>query len=318
MRVHLKDRPDDSDADVLAGLAASGIWVTVGQDAPPDTEVLVWGVPDSETLDRLANLKAVVVPWAGVPDSTRKLVSERPHLRLFNLHHHAVATAEMAFALLMAVAKRIVPNDRELRAGRWGARYDPRASLGLAGRTAVILGYGAIGRHVGVLCRAAQMRVVGIRTKPGPAEDGVEVRGIAELDSLLPSAEALIVCAPQTAATCGLIDARRLALLPADAMVVNVGRGPIVDEDALFDALACGRLFGAGIDVWYRYPADGSDTAMPANRPFHELPNVVMSPHHGGNVVGIERDRMRHLARLLETLARGDEPAESVDPHRGY
>jgi phosphoglycerate dehydrogenase-like enzyme len=109
-------------------------------------------------------------------------------------------------------------------------------------------------------------------------------------------------------------------LLPPGAILVNIGRGKIVAEGALFEALRDGRLHGAGLDVWYNYPADvnGRACTLPANFPFHELDNVVMSPHRGGQTLDSDRLRMAHLAQLLNCAARGEVMPNQLALDRGY
>ena len=117
-----------------------------------------------------------------------------------------------------------------------------------------------------------------------------------------------------------MLDARRLALLPEGAVLVNVARGPVISEEALYEALRSGHLHSAGIDVWYRYPTRDGDpkSTPPSDFAFGDLENVVMSPHRGGWLHEVEAHRMRHLAALLAALARGEEPSHRVDVAAGY
>jgi phosphoglycerate dehydrogenase-like enzyme len=169
------------------------------------------------------------------------------------------------------------------------------------------------------------MRVVGVRRHASDAAspgDGIadEVQAVARLGALLPEADALVVCVPLVPDTDGLLGADELARLPAHAVLVNVSRGPIIDEQALFEALQDGRLGAAGLDVWWRYPEDEpSRTATPPSRfPFHDLDNVVLSPHRGGSTTETANLRMQHLARLLHAAARGEEVPNRVDVEAGY
>lgn len=290
---------------------------------PGDYQILVAGRPDREHLNASAKLYALIVPWAGVPDETRQLLRAFPDISVHNLHHNAAPTAELACALLLAAAKFLVPFDRALRQNDWTPRYQPNPSPILEGKTALVLGFGAIGQRVGRFCQGLGMQVVGVRRHPDrPILPGLEaeVRPPEVLPEMLPRADALIVTLPYTSETDGLIGADQLALLPEGALLVNVGRGPIVDQGALYHALKPGRLRAAGLDVWYNYPESPEDrgSTPPADYPFHELDNVVMSPHRGGDSAESERLRMTHLAVLLNAAARGEDLPNRVDLSAGY
>lgn len=273
-------------------------------DARP-YDVLVEGVPDREQLE---GCRAVVIPYAGVPRKTRELVASLDGVALYNLHHNAAATAELAIGLLLAAARRILPLDRDLRAGDWRARYGDARDVLLRGRTALVIGHGAIGGYVAEACRGLGMDVLTMRRGDGP-----------RLHELLPRAQAVVVCVPWTRETEGLIGADELALLRDGALLVNISRGPVVDEKALYDALASGRI-AAGLDVWYAYPKSEEERSCtePSAFPFRELDNVVMSPHRGGLVDTTEQMRAAHLADVLNALAQGEQPASRIDLDAEY
>ncbi len=313
--------PDEALADLRSRLDP-GIDVHVSPEIPENAEfdVLVAGRTDATALAASPRLRALVIPWAGVATTLAEALSDHPNLPVYNLHHNAQPTAEYALALLLAASKRLVPCDRQMRAHDWKDRGRGQPALLLHGRTALIVGFGSIGRRVGAMCRGLGMEVVGVRTQAPsePDPDGFEVVGIDRLREMLPRSHALIVAAPLTDATRGMIGAAELARLPESAVVVNVGRGPVIDSAALHAALASGRLFGAGIDTWYRYPKPDEDRTPPAEEPFEDLDGVVMSPHRAGMVDRTEGLRMVRLAATLNTLARGDEPPHRVDVARGY
>ena len=321
--VHLLDDPDSRDLVHLQSRLDRSIRVTAGEGVPPGVDILVAGRPKREHLEACPDLRALIIPWAGVPESTRELMAGFPHIAVHNLHHNASATAETAIALLMAAAKFIVPIDRRLRADDWTPRYAPSQSILLDGKTALVLGYGEIGQRVAQFCQALGMKVLATRRRPdapAPANAEAEIHPPADLPRLLPRADAVIVTLPLTPETKGLIGSAEIGLLPRGALLVNVGRGAIVDEEALYEALRDGRLAAAGIDVWYAYPTDEasrSNTA-PSKFPFHELDNVVMSPHRGGDAREIESLRMACLADLLNAAARGEPMPNRVDLSAGY
>jgi phosphoglycerate dehydrogenase-like enzyme len=117
-----------------------------------------------------------------------------------------------------------------------------------------------------------------------------------------------------------MLNAERIAKLQNHSIVVNVARGPIVNEQALYEALKLKTIAGAGLDVWYRYPEDevSREHTPPATYPFHELDNVVMSPHRAGGSRQNESFRLQHLAQVINALARGATHPTKVDVEAGY
>jgi phosphoglycerate dehydrogenase-like enzyme len=330
LKVHLLNIFSPSDPLEIAELHSQldpGIEVTTGDalPEPADFHILVAGRPTHAQLAASPNLQALIIPFAGLPEPTRQLMTEFPHVAVHNLHHNSAQTAEMAIALLMAAARRIVPVDRQFRQHDWTPRYEPLPEVILDGGTALILGYGAIGQRVARVCQALGMHILAVRRHvhaPAPADIDAEIHPPEDMHQLLPQANALIITLPQTDATEGLIGAAELDMLPRGALLVNVGRGTIVEEAALYQALRDGRLAAAGLDVWYRYPERPAERALtpPAHFPFHEMDNVVMSPHRGGafGTRYTERARMTHLARLLNAAARGKPIPNRVNLAVGY
>jgi phosphoglycerate dehydrogenase-like enzyme len=282
-------------------------------------DVLVEGVPTPDQLGKLVEPGTLIIPYAGVPSRTRTLLRDHPAVSVHNLHHNAAPTAELAVALLLAAAKRILPFDRALRSGDWTPRYSGERYLLCEEKTALVLGYGAIGRRVAAACRGLGMRTQAVRRR-GPLEGAPdEVFAPDALPELLPQAHALIVCLPWTPATDGLLGDEELALLPDGAVLVNIARGPIVQEEPLYEALRAERI-AAGLDVWYRYPESESARTQtpPSAFPLHELDNVVFSPHRAGHTERSEELRATHLAELLNTAARGETLPNRVDLDEGY
>lgn len=323
MKVHLLKQP--LALDVLRERLEPDVELTIGPDLPNPAayEVLVGGRPARKDLSASPHLRALVIPWAGIPAETRALLADFPQLSVHNLHHNAPMTAETALALLLAAAKFILPFDRALRQDDWTPRYQPNPSMLLAGKTALILGYGRIGQRVGRVLQALEMNVLGVRRHAAPGQissDGVALFRPHDLPDLLPKANVLLIILPATDETEGLIGAEQLAALPPDSILVNVGRGPIVDQFALYDALQSGHLRAAASDVWYHYPPDENHATgiPPADVPFHTLDHFVMSPHRGGLTTDTEPLRMIHLARLLNAAARGEPIPNQMDLELGY
>jgi phosphoglycerate dehydrogenase-like enzyme len=296
--------------ELTAGFASC----SSGDEVDPKTQILVKGRPDPSDLERAPLTHAIIVPFAGIPPATRDLVASRPGLSLYNLHHNSADTAEMAIALYMAAAKRLIPRDRELRKGLWSSDSfvhggEESESVRAAGKTALVLGYGAIGQRIGKICEAMEMDVWGIR-RSGPFTD--RIRPTEDLDGLLAKAEALFVALPLTPETDGLMTPARIAMLPSGAIISNIARGAIFHEEALFMALRDGKVGAAGLDVWWTYPKDDAPT-LPSKFPFQDLENVVMTPHVGGSSDASENHRMRYLANLILEISEGTAKAASTE-----
>jgi len=186
---------------------------------------------------------------------------------------NAQSVAELTLGLMLAAARRIPMLDRELHAGRWTRAQD---GVQLAGRRLGLVGFGQIGQRVAQVALVLGMEVHAF----DPALRGpTPVAGVAladSLDALLPLSDVLSLHVPLNARTRHLIDARRLALLPAGAMLINTARGEVVDEPALIAALQSGALLAAGLDTMAQEP-------LPADSALARLDNVVLTPHVGGS-----------------------------------
>ena len=189
----------------------------------------------------------------------------------------------------------------------------------LAGKRALILGYGKIGTRIGKALEAMDVEVAFIRRAP-QEDDDPGIHSPAELDQLLPGTDFLILALPLTAQTEGWIGEKELRLLPSSAVLVNVARGKVIDEVALFKALSEKWIFGAGLDVWFNYPGSREErgSTPPGEYPWGDLDNLVLSPHRGGLVRETEDLRMSALAELLNQAARGLPLSNRVDPDLGY
>ena len=325
LRVHIATPPTGEARRGLETALVPRITLTLGPEpVPPDTEVFVGGRPTREELESCPRLRFLVIPYAGLPIVTRDLVlAHFPHLTVCNLHHNAPAAAELAVALLLAAAKRIIPADAALRRGDWRIRYEGGPALILDGKTALVLGLGAVGTRVAQALHGLGMSVHAIRRNLGGAHPPhVVAHPLTALPALLPQADALVIALPLTPETEGLIGEPELNLLRPSAVLVNVARGPIVDEEALYRVLSERRIAAAGLDVWYRYPstAEEREHTLPSRFPFHELENVALSPHRGGALGNEELEvrRMRDLTATLNAIARGEPVPHRVDVPAGY
>jgi phosphoglycerate dehydrogenase-like enzyme len=323
--VHLLDDLEPQDLADLSRQLDPNIVVTTGKELPkqPHFQILVAGRPERRHLSASPELRALVIPWAGVPDPTRKLAADFPSLTVHNLHHNAAPTAELALGLLFAAAKFILPFDQDLRRGDWQRRYAPSPAVLLAGKNALVLGLGEIGQRIARVCLALDMQVFAVKRHPDhipPGLEAIEIHPPEELPQLLAHCQVLVIALPLTVETRGLINAPEIARMPDGSLLVNIGRGPIIDQEALYRALIKGKLAAAGLDVWYNYPetAEARLHTLPSSAPLYALSNVVLSPHRGGASRETETLRMQHLASLINAAGRGEPLPNQVDLQLGY
>jgi len=212
------------------------------------------------------------------------------------------AVAEHAMALILALTRRLHKARDNQRERRWRGMIGDRAlrEQELGGRTLVIVGLGRIGKRLGRLARAFDMRVIGVRRMARPAPEAAdEVVTVAGLARALAEADVVALTCPLTSETEGLIGAVALHALKPGALLVNVARGKVVDEAALLAALADGRVGAAALDCF-------PDEPLPPESPFWALPNVLITPHSAGETGRYEANLVDILVDNIERLLRGE------------
>jgi len=225
-----------------------------------------------------------------------------------NVGAYADPMAEHVLALALALAKRLRRNHDRMAAGT----FDQAETLRVRGRTVAILGYGGIGRACARLFRPLGTRIYAVNTS-GRADETADRAGtLADLPDVLAAADIVVITLPLTRTTRGLIGARELGLMKPDAILVNVARGAIVDEDALFEHLKAHPDFGAGIDTWWEEPRPGQP--FRPRLPFLSLANVIGSPHNSGIVPGMTSVSTAAAAENVAAWFRGDHVRGIQDP----
>ena len=228
---------------------------------------------------------------------------------------HGPVVAEHAVAVMLALAKRLPQamhyQTRKIWAQElmWNEHPRPRE---VAGATVLVVGLGGIGREFAVRAKALGMKVLAVRENPangaGPAD---AVYGAEKIDELLPQADFILLCTPVTPATTGLINKERLGKMKFGAYLINVARGPLIDDAALIEALQQQRIAGAALDVFAEEP-------LPPESPFWSLENVLITPH---TAAVTEKLWERHYELIVENLNRflASKPLlNEVDKSRGY
>jgi phosphoglycerate dehydrogenase-like enzyme len=223
-------------------------------------------------------------------------------------HEHAIAEYVMTALLLRHVP--IPDADAKLREGEWAYWAGSPGALRteLASQTIGLLGFGHIGKAIAARAKAFGMRVVVANRSPVASSTLVdESCGLDRLQTFMGRADAIVVSLPLSDQTEGIVGIPEISAMRSDATILNVGRGPVIDEQALFDALSRRRIGGAVIDTWYSYPTTDKPTTQPSKLAFHALPNVVMTPHMSGWTVGTVRRRQETIAQNIGRLARNEE-----------
>ena len=244
------------------------------------------------TFIQLLSAGADHMPFADLP----------PHIIVAsNPGAYAAPMAEHVMAMTLALAKRLLVEDQKLRNGEFD-QFTPNRSL--SGMTAGILGFGGIGRATARLMRAFGMRIYAINhsgTSPEPTDF---LGTLHDLEHVLRESDVVVISLPLTKATRGLIGKEELAWMKPDAILVNVARGAILDEEALYNHVKSHPSFLVGIDAWWTEPFRGGQFRM--EYPFLELPNVLGSPHNSGVVSNVLLGATRQAAENVKHFLKGE------------
>jgi phosphoglycerate dehydrogenase-like enzyme len=251
-------------------------------------------------------LRLLQLPGAGTDDIAFESVPAKA--AVCNVYEHEIGIAEYILSAMLQWVIGIPRMDAALRRGQWygshlsGPRHDE-----LYGKTVGIIGYGRIGREVARRARAFGMKVLACSRTPRSSDEFVErVDAMDRLPAVLPASDFVVLALPLEPSTAGVIGTQQLARMKPSAVIINVARGALIDERALFEACREKRIGGAVIDTWFKYPAEGHEVAEPSNLPFRELENVIMTPHASGWTEGLRPRRCKIIAGNLDRLARGE------------
>ncbi len=300
----------DDDPFRAARLREAGVTL-VASDAEPIDAAFGWE-PDVPAVLALVSqhpsLPWVHMRWAGIPRPLLDGLAPYPATVLTNgSGAHGPAMAETVLGMILAHYKA----HTALRAAQARAEWFPQPMKELRGRTAGVVGLGDLGGSIAQALAAFGVHVLGVRRVPRPAPHVERVFGPNQLDELLPQLDILVLAAPLTGDTRQLIGRDELARLPESAFLVNVGRGELVDESALIDALDSGHLAGAALDVFQTEP-------LPADSPLWRHPNVFVSPHCADNTPQSLERAMAIFLDNLDRFRRGAPLRNVVDRTLGY
>lgn len=277
--------------EIAAG-ASDDAWL--GRQLPGADALLALKLPP-EARACARRLRLLLFPGAGVMHADPQ---ELPAgCALANVYEHEIPIAEYVMMAIFMHVTRVLDYSATFRRGAWdgNGRIGGEPHREAWGQTLGLIGYGHIGQTVADRARAFGMRVL-----------STSLESPLPLPDLLPQCDFLVIACPLTERSRGMLGASELALLPPHAMLINISRAEVVEEEALFQALRTGRLAAAALDVWYRYPAEPGGILHGSRFPFHQLPNVLVTPHLSAWTTGLLRRRMRGIAANLDHLARGE------------
>jgi phosphoglycerate dehydrogenase-like enzyme len=264
-------------------------------------------------------LRLMHLPGAGLDEVD--LAAVPPGAAVCNVYEHEIGIAEYLLLGMLEWEIRLARMDRSLREGLWRGSFVDGAPLHgeLFGKTVGFVGYGRIARETARRAVAFGMQVLACSRTPGAGDGLVEaVQEMSALHAMLRHCDYAVVSCPLTEATRGVIDIAALDALGPQGVILNVGRGPVIDEEALWQALSTGRIAGAVIDTWYRYPESGrTEPCHPSSFPIHTLDNVIMSPHASGWSAGLQDRRWGVITDNLNRLAAGEALRNQVRAPRG-
>ena len=279
---------------------------TLTREAAPADIVIVRAILPPKLFDHAPKLRAAIRHGAGL-DMIPVAVATKAGVLVANVPGaNAKTVAEHVFFVAMALLRKFRLVDHDLRQKGWLAGRDhAEAGNDLAGRTMGIVGMGAVGREVARIARHGfGLDAIANSRRAESLPDGV---GFVSVDALVEESDIVVLCCPLTTETRGMIDAQRIGLMKPGALLVNVSRGPVVDDDALIAALREGRIGGAALDVFTTQP-------LPNDHPYFGFDNVIVTPH----MAGITEESMMRMgtgaaAETLRVLA-GDLPLNLRNP----
>lgn len=286
-------------------------------------DVIVGGNLDQEDLKIAKKLKLFQLTSAGVDKQDLQIFKSYPEIAICNSHENRQAVAEHALCLLLALAKNLISNDYELRRGHWHGQFSGEPSLELGGKSIGIIGLGAIGLSIAEKVKALGMKIFAIKKVLEGSDEIKEKYGISfigttkEMGQVITMSDFIVVTLPLTRETENMFNENVLKRMKGKYLI-NIGRGKVIDEKALYDALKNNLLAGAAIDTWYQYPHQENQILFPSQYPFHELENIIISPHNAGYSDRAIEKSIEIVYQNLIRLANGERLMNRINPDKGY
>lgn len=285
-------------------------------------QVVVGGELSESELFQAKKLELFQIPFTGVDRQNLRIFKKFPRIVVCNTHGNKHAVAELAFCLLLAIVKNLVNNDRDLRLGKWHGVTSGEPSVQLYGRKLGIIGFGSVGKEIAKRAHSFGMEIYAIK-RLVELEELAETYGLSflgsseQLDYVIAQSDFIIIALPLTRQTENIINDRILNQMKGKYLI-NIGRGRVIEEKALYSYLKNKYLAGAAIDTWYQYPDREKPEMLPSQYPFHELSNIIMSPHNAGYTDKAIEENVLAVYENIKRIFYGQEPLNKVDLDEGY
>lgn len=277
-------------------------------------DVLLGGLITEKILSKARKLKLIQIPWTGV-DNLDFALLRKYNIPTCNSHSNAQIVAEHAVALLLSLAKKIPYHDRLLREGIWNRPGSNNTneispfSFKIHGQNVGIVGYGSIGKKIKNMLSVFNCSFLIVDNDPNYDHDDKAIKQYEapqNLRSVLARSDIVFVAVPLTENTKNLFSKEEFEVMKKQSLFINISRGEVIHEEALYNALKEQKIAGAAIDTWYNYPNPKNPVCFPSKSyPFHELNNLVISPHRAGFISG-DLPHLHDAIENINSLAEGN------------
>lgn len=275
-------------------------------------DVIVGGNIPLEHWPAVPKLKLFQIPWTGYNFTTPARMPSG--VAVANCYEHETAIAEYVLLAILEWQLGLSKMDQSFRKTGWNGLYPGGGKFHgeVRGSTLGIVGYGHIGEEVAKRAAPFGIRTIGTRRQQVPTPPELDWLGTeSQLPELLSQSDFVLVACDLNDATANLFNQTTLAMMKNTGVLINVSRGGVVDEEALYNALKTHSIGGAVIDVWYNYNQPGEDDVWPCNLPFQDLDNVILSAHESGSTKQLLQRRWEAVANNVRRVMNG-EPAQNV------
>lgn len=245
---------------------------------------IVSGRLNAEEIEQAKNLKVIFVPFTGLNTFPLDLIRQKGII-VSNTHANAKYVAERAVALALGLLGRVAEFHNHLKQGKWNRSIeDEDIWETIQGKSVGILGLGNIGLNIARFVKAFDCKVYGLTRQNKNPDSSIVDEVSSNVSYIVSKSDIIFICLPLSPETKNLVNDEILSKMKGK-YIINVGRGETISEDGLYNALKNGILKGAALDVWYKYPGKNPEPVFPANKPFWELSNVLLSPHKSSHTI---------------------------------